>query len=155
MDTQELVLQQWEALEKRYLELNPAAAKARRAANSDLLKTIKRGLTIPVVNKLVGFEEAWEVDFAGIKVSYFGFDAETKARKFAKDLASDNSISDQNLEAARQFVNSCENWKDYDNDENMSKFVEALMLVRPLTVGKIWTCFRAMVDSGELRPAVC
>ena len=150
--TQEMVLQRWEALEKRRLELRPTTALAKVPNNSNLEKMVKSGLAVPKVYPMAGSENVWVVEYAGIKVFYSAWGAEGKARRFAKSLTTSSPANDQNIQAAREFVESCENWRDYDSDENIEKFVNALLLVRPLTVSKIWTTFRSMVDVGDLKP---
>lgn len=151
--TQELVLQKWNTLEKRWLELRlPPALAAPSKKPTTLEKIIKRGLATPKVYASLGYDDMWEVEYAGIRIFYSGPGAENRARRFAASLKTASPASDQNILAAQEFVRSCENWKNYDSDENVEKFVDALLFVRPLTVSKIWTTFRSMVDVGDLKP---
>lgn len=156
MDTQELVLQKWTALEKRWLNINgDVIAKALREGDMESLKLIKYGLAIPLVYKLKGFDNAWEVYYAGIKITYMGWGAEGKARAFANTLKQEdplNPINDENLAAAQAFVRSCENWHEYASADNIDVLVKALMLVRPLSVNKIWSVFRLLIDNGDIKP---
>jgi len=153
MDTQELVLQKFEALEKRWFELHPPVPLEKTSGTSNFEKVVRRGLAVPKIYSMPGTEDVWIVEYAGIKVFYSSWGAEGKARRFAASLITKGPTNDQNILAAREFVASCENWRDYDTDENIEKFVNALLLVRPLTVDKIWATFRSMVDMGDLRPA--
>ena len=152
-----IVLQKWQDLEKKWLELNPAAQAAAKVEQdqsaADLKTKLWRGHNPISVYEIPGsYTHAWEVKYGEIQVMYFGIDAEERAREFAKSLLEDDGRIEGNVRAAQEFLESCENWKDYNSEENRIKFSTALLLVRPLTVDKIWAVFRKMIDAKELLP---
>jgi len=152
MDTRDMVLQKWQSLAQRWEEIHPEMLHAERAIAEEDANVIRYGLQVPRIYKLKGFDNGWEVAYGAIKITYFGWGAEGKARQFARTLLEyPNEVDNINLLSAQAFVRSCVNWDEYASDENISIFVKTLMTMRPLTVSKIWSVFRSMVDNGEIR----
>lgn len=153
MDTDNIVLRKWQDLEKKWLVIHPEEKSIDIGEPLEMKHALWGGHKELKVYQLSNFESgAWEVSYNGIKVMYFGSRAEERAREFAKSLEEDDATIQGNVSVCLEFLRSCENWKDYNNDENRDKFVTALMKVRPLDVNKVWAVFRTMIDSGEIKP---